>query len=414
MMKLKELIKDLDYSRLDHVTDCEIKGIACNSLGVHPGYLFVAIKGSKVDGHQFINQAIANGARALILQKDLPLDGKIAKIIVPDSQRALGCVSASFFKHPADKLKVIGITGTNGKTTVSYLIEQILSCAGLQSGVIGTVNYRVGTQTKGTVNTTPSAEILQSLLQEIVLAKSKYAIIEVSSHSLAQQRVGAINFCQAIFTNLSREHLDYHKSLADYFACKASLFTGLAADACAIINIDDPFGKKLLKKVSSPVLTYGFEQTAQIQAKDLKLSNQGSRFQVITPRGKMTLNTTLVGRHNVYNILAAVSSGISENIDFQHIVSGIASLKVVPGRLQRIDCGQSFDVFIDYAHTEDALEKVLLALRQISKKRIILVFGCGGDRDKDKRPKMAQVAARLADFVIITSDNPRSEDPQQI
>ena len=406
----------MNCRRLENVSNCEIKGVSCNSRTIAPGYLFVAIKGERVDGHSFINQAIDKGAKAVIMEKGrgLPLKNKVAKILVQDSQASLACVSASFFGHPAKNLRVIGITGTNGKTTVSYLIEKILACAGQACGVIGTVNYRVGGRTYPAINTTPQADILQSLLQEIVLAKSKYAIIEVSSHALAQGRVEAIDFSSAIFTNLSREHLDYHGSLADYFSCKASLFEKLDAGDFAIINTDDAYGKRLVKKVRSRLLTFGIKHPARIRAKNLTLGMKGTRFTAVTPRGSIEVESPLIGRHNVYNILAAISAAFVENIDFPRIASGLKRLAAVCGRLERIDCGQEFLVFVDYAHTQDALEEILKALRQISKNRIILVFGCGGDRDKAKRAAMGKVAAKFADLAIITCDNPRTEEPGQI
>lgn len=412
-MKLKELIKDLDYRRLENINNFEVKGVSCNSDCIRPGYLFVAIKGEKNDGHNFAGQAVDRGAKAIIIQRDLPLK-KIAKILVRDSRTALASVSASFFGHPSRRLKIIGITGTNGKTTVSYLLEKILACAGYPCGVIGTVNYRIQNRFFTAVNTTPSADILQYFLQEIVLAKSRYAIIEVSSHALAQGRVEAIDFSSAIFTNLSKEHLDYHGSLNNYFHCKSILFKKLSTHSWAIINTDDPFGRRLAKRVKSRLLTYGIEHAARIRAKNLRLDIEGSKFTVVTPKGDIEITTSLIGRHNVYNILAAIATAFVENIDFFYIVQGIKCLTSIPGRLERIDCGQDFTVFVDYAHTADALDRILRTLKQVGKNRVILVFGCGGDRDKAKRPAMGRVATRLSDFVILTNDNPRSENPRQI
>ena len=413
-MKLREIIKDLNYKQLENFGNYEIKGISSDSNCIRPGYLFVAIKGKRVDGHSFLKPAINKGAVAAILQKDLPLKKKVTKILVPDSRVALSSASAAFFGYPAKRLKAIGITGTNGKTTISYLIEKILGCAGKKCGVIGTINYRVGDKQYSAVNTTPQADVLQSFLQEIVLAKSKYAIIEVSSHALAQRRVDCVDFSTAIFTNLSHEHLDYHGTLSNYFSSKASLFERLTPGAFAIINVDDVWGRKLLKVTKSKVLSYGIEHPAQIRAKDLKLGIERSRFIAVTPRGHIEIESPLIGRHNVYNILAAVACAFVEDIDFSHIVSGIKTLSCVSGRLERIDCGQNFLIFIDYAHSDDALRRVLESLRQISENKIILVFGCGGDRDKTKRPKMGKVATELSDFVIITCDNPRTENPKQI
>jgi UDP-N-acetylmuramoyl-L-alanyl-D-glutamate--2,6-diaminopimelate ligase len=413
-MKLKELIKNLQYQCLENMRNCEIKGISSDSRDIHPGYLFVALKGQKYDGHSFVNQVISKGAKAVIVQQDLQLKKRVTKILVRDSQLALINVCAALFGPFTEKLKVIGITGTNGKTTISYLIEKIFSCAGCSSGVIGTINYRVGNETFAAVNTTPQLDSLQSLLQKIVYAKSKYAIIEVSSHALAQRRIEGIRFCSAIFTNLTREHLDYHGSLTNYFSAKLKLFEGLDAHAWSIINIDDPWGRKLARKISSRQLSFGIECPAHIQAKDLKLGIKGSKFTVVTPRGNIGIESPLIGRHNVYNILAAISATFVENIDFSHIALGIKELSYVPGRLERIDCGQNFLIFVDYAHTEDALKNTLLALRRTSKGRIILIFGCGGERDRTKRPRMGKMATEFADFVFITSDNPRSENPNKI
>ncbi len=424
-MRLKELIKDLSCRDLKNIQDCEIKGISCNSDCIQPGYLFVAIKGERVDGHNFVNQALSKGARTLVLQQDLPLAGQVPRILVADSRAAFACISAAFFGHPAKNLRVIGITGTNGKTTVSYLLEKILHCAGYPCGVIGTVNYRIGAKRYRAVNTTPQADILQSFLQEIVLANSKYAIIEVSSHALAQHRAEKIDFCSAIFTNLSPEHRDYHGNLTNYFSCKSGLFAGLKPQSWAIINVDDSYGRKLAQSIKSRRLLFAIEHPAQIRAKNLRLGIDKINFTAVTPRGKMEIESSLIGKHNVYNVLAAISAAFVEGISPEYIVSGIKGCVGVPGRLERLECGQNFSVFIDYAHTGDALKKILNTLRETSgskagwfaphrRAKIILVFGCGGDRDKAKRPLMGKVATTLSDFVILTNDNPRSEDPEQI
>lgn len=447
-MKLKKLISILEYKRLEDISGCEIKGITCNSNLIQAGYLFVAIKGKKYDGHNFITQAIDRGAKAVIIQKDLPLSKGVTKILVSDPQAALACLCNVFYGSPAKKLKVIGITGTNGKTTVSYLLESILAGTGSLSAVMGTINYRIGnkvfagvgavedkwpkakveaTLQISQVNTTPQIDILQAFLQEAVFAQAKYAIIEISSHALDQRRVEGVDFSSAIFTNLTQEHLDYHCNLDNYFSCKSILFEKLAKHSWAIINVDNAWGRKLIKKVKSKLLTFGVGQSAQIRAENIKLGLKKSRFIVNTPGAKLEIETALLGRHNVYNILAAVSLAVIEDIDASDIASGVASCLAVPGRLERIDCGQDFLLFIDYAHTEDGLKNVLQSVRQMAKDRsdyffplerqrgrIILVFGCGGDRDKTKRPRMGKIATGLADSVILTTDNPRSEDPEQI
>ncbi|MFH1245509.1 MAG: UDP-N-acetylmuramoyl-L-alanyl-D-glutamate--2,6-diaminopimelate ligase [Candidatus Omnitrophota bacterium] len=417
-MRLQQLIKDLDYKRLENINDCELQGISCSSRCIEPGYLFVAIKGERLDGHNFVAQAINKGAKAVILEQDVPVRSDVAKILTGDSRIALAKVCAVFFGYPSQKLKVIGITGTNGKTTVSYLIEKILQCAGYPCGVIGTVNYRMNNKPykkfPDWLNTTPQADILQYFLSEIVQAKSKYAVIEVSSHALDQHRVDGVDFSLGIFTNLTREHLDYHENLENYFSCKARLFENLPQNVWAMINIDDIWGRKLVEKVQSRLLTYSIDSPAQIQARNLRLGSSLSRFTIVSPRGDIEIETPLIGRHNVYNILAAAGAAYVENIDFNLIRLGVQACANVPGRLESVNCGQKFSVFVDYAHTEDALKKVLTSLRQISRNRVILVFGCGGDRDKTKRPKMGRTAVELADYVFLTTDNPRSEDPREI
>jgi len=414
-MKLKKLLSQLKYVRLENANDSEIKGISCDSNTVGPGYLFVAIKGRSHDGHDFIKDAIEKGAKAVVTQKDLSIDSQVTKILVKDSQVALASCASSFFSNPQEKLKLIGITGTNGKTTVSYLIEKILASSGLNSGVVGTVNYRVANKYYPAPNTTPQSDTLQAFLQEIVLNQAKYAIIEVSSHALDQRRVQGLDFSYAVFTNLSPEHLDYHGNLEDYFSCKSSLFKGLSPGALAVINADDVYGKKLIGLTKSDVLTFGIDSPAEIQAKNLKLNAKESHFTVVAPEGELDIKSPLIGRHNVYNMLAAIAVAVAEKIDHTSISASLAEFNVVPGRLECVDCGQDFLVFVDYAHTEDALENALTALRKVSEKsRIIVVFGCGGDRDKLKRPVMGRVATEGADLAIISSDNPRSEEPEKI
>jgi UDP-N-acetylmuramoyl-L-alanyl-D-glutamate--2,6-diaminopimelate ligase len=414
-MRLKQLIKGLDYQQLeDFSDDVEVKGISCNSEDIAPGYLFVAISGQKVDGHNFIEQAIAKGARALIIQRDIPLKNKLAKIKVKDSRLALASVCAAFFHYPAKQLKVIGITGTNGKTTVSYIIEKILAEANFPAAVLGTINYRIGNKKYQALNTTPRADRLQAFLHQSACAKFKYAIMEVSSHALDQHRVEGVDFSTAIFTNLSHEHLDYHRNLEDYFSCKLRLFEGLDKDAWAIINLDQPYAERIAKRIRSKCLTYGIEQPAQCRAVDLRLEGEKSRFRAITPFGNLDIESPLVGRYNVYNILAAISAALVEGIDPADIREALKTVAAIPGRLEGVDCGQNFSVYIDYAHTADALKQVLSNLKELKKGRTILVFGCGGDRDKAKRSLMGETACCLSDFVFITSDNPRSEDPGEI
>ena len=414
MIRLKEIIKNINYRRLCDFADCDIHGVCADSRKVGSGYLFVALKGRHYDGHNFAEAALVSGAKALVLERDLALKEKVNRILVNDSRLALALIAANFFGHPAKKLKLTGITGTNGKTTTSYLIEKILQASNRPSAVAGTVNYRIGKMIQPAVNTTPQAERLQSFLQQAVELGSEYAIIEVSSHALDQGRIAGLDFAQAVFTNLSAEHLDYHGDIDSYFACKSRLFKGLNASSWAIINKDDPYGKRLIKLTPAKVLTYGLSEDAAVRAGDISLKPDGIKAAISTPAGTIEIESRLLGRHNVYNILAASAWAFAQGIALPAIAAGIKDCGCVCGRLERVDCGQDFFVFIDYAHTDDALRNILTALRQISKRKIILVFGCGGDRDRSKRSRMGRIASELADIVIITTDNPRSEDPGQI
>jgi len=411
-MKLNKLFPDLDKRVFSKIKNFEIKGIACNSKYVSRGYIFVAIKGTKEDGHKYINEAVSNGARVVFMKnkkESLILDNGVIFINVKDTRRKLSEISSRFYGEPSKKMKVIGITGTNGKTTTSLVIEKILKGAGFDTGLIGTINYKYKGKVLPATNTTPDSLKLQLLLSKMLKQRIDYCLMEVSSHSLDQDRVAYVNFSSAIFTNLTQDHLDYHLTLNKYFLAKQKLFKNLKDSAWAIVNRDDTFASRLLRETEARKLTYGLKSNADITAKKIKLHLDHSSFYVHTPKGNLKIKTELIGYHNVYNILAAVGLSIAEDIDLEVVEDSIKKLKVIPGRLESIDCGQSFKVFVDYAHTEDALRNVLSALRSLSRNRIIVVFGCGGERDKKKRPKMGRVASQLADFIILTSDNSRSE-----
>jgi UDP-N-acetylmuramoyl-L-alanyl-D-glutamate--2,6-diaminopimelate ligase len=362
----------------------------------------------------FITEALNRGANCIIADKDFQAPESIAKIIVKDAKDALAKIANNFYGNPSGELKVIGITGTNGKTTVSYLLEDILNRSGRTAGLIGTINYRSGGDILPAKNTTPGILELSGLLQKMVADRCRYAVIEVSSHSLDQRRTEAIDFSVACFTNLSQDHLDYHKSIEDYFLAKAKLFEKLLPGSTAVINKDDPYAKRLINKTQGCVLTYGINNSCDVRASRLSLTEEGTEFMLDAPGVKERVRTRLLGRHNVYNLLAAWAVALSCGIDAPLIKMATESFTKVPGRLETIDLGQDFKVFVDYAHTEDALKNVLNTLRELCKGRIIAVFGCGGDRDKDKRPKMAKAASELADIVIATSDNPRGEEPEAI
>ena len=419
-MRLKKLIESLDKQSRIHseLYDFEVQGISCNSKLVKNNFIFVAIKGNKEDGHRFIQEAIERGAEAVIVQasvyQDIRTSGKISFIRVKDTRRALAKLVTKFYGNPSSKIKVIGITGTNGKTTVSYLIESILRKAGFNPAVIGTINYRFQDKVISSTNTTPGPIELQSMLAEMLEEGINYAIIEVSSHALHQDRTEGITFHSAIFTNLTQDHLDYHKTKANYFRAKSKLFRNLSQNSFAIINNDDAYGIKMKRLTKAKIITYGINCPADIQARDISFNIAQTEFILQTAKRRTNFQTRLIGRHNVYNILASVAFSLSEGLDLKVIKPAIEGFNFVPGRLERINGNGGFSVFVDYAHTEDALRNVIQTLRQLSQKRIIVVFGCGGERDKTKRPKMGYVVSELADYAIITSDNPRSEDPSAI
>ena len=418
-MKIRELINSLGKANVPcDFRDFEVKGISCNSKSVADNFIFVAIKGNRADGNSFIEEAIKKGAKAVITQSAIRhvtrSSGKAFFIKVKDTRKALAKLAAEFYGNPSKKINVVGVTGTNGKTTITYLIEALLKEAGKNPAVIGTINYRFKDKILFSQNTTPGPVELQSMLWEMLGQGVDYAIIEVSSHALDQDRTAGINFHSAIFTNLTQDHLDYHKTINSYFAAKAKLFKGLTNDSFAVINNDDAFANKLKRITNSSVISYGIENKSDVMAEKLKFDINRTEFKLLSPDKKINLRTNLIGKHNVYNILAAVSWAIREGISHSVIKSAIEKFSLVPGRLEKIDCGQDFSIFVDYAHTEDALKNIISALRYLAKKRIIVVFGCGGERDKTKRLKMGRVVAKLSDYAIITSDNPRSEDPIKI
>ncbi len=412
--KLKDILEGIEIKSVDGTINADIYGITTDSKAVKENFIFIAVKGGSYDGHDFIKEAIEKGAKAVIAQED-PGDIKNAtKIIVSDSRKALAEIAHKFFDKPAAKARVIGITGTNGKTTISYLAESVLKLAGFNTGVIGTVNYRYGSRQIPATNTTPGALQLVEILNGMVTKGVNSIVMEVSSHSLEQHRVWGIDFKTAVFTNITPEHLDYHKNMHEYKNAKAKLFERLSKQDTAVLNIDDEFGKELVSRVKSQVLTYGFTKDADIRPESVSFTSQGIELKAITPAGKLKLHSKLSGRFNLYNILATIGIGISEKIALDKIAAGIQAVEFVPGRLQEISCGQPFKVYVDYAHTDDALKNVLTVLRELTRGKIITLFGCGGNRDTFKRPRMGKVASELSDYVIITTDNPRSESPQDI
>jgi UDP-N-acetylmuramoyl-L-alanyl-D-glutamate--2,6-diaminopimelate ligase len=391
----------------------EIGSLTCDSRRVEPGSLFFAIQGEKADGHEFLRQALERGAAAVVSERPAPADLASRWIQVKAIRRALSEAARAFYGRPDSRLQLIGITGTNGKTTTAYLLESILRSCGVPAGLFGTIEYRLPGRKIAALNTTPESLDLWSYFAELVAAGGKAAVLEISSHALAQERVWGFPFAAAVFTNLTRDHLDYHKNFENYFAAKRRLFEGLgtAPPGLAVINLDDEWGRKLLKFSGSKQVTYGIGPNADVRVRQSALNLCGVRATLETPAGPLQIESPLVGKPNLSNILAAVAAGIGLGFAAEKIREGVAALAAVPGRFERIDCGQPFLVVVDYAHTDDALRNVLKTARELARNRVLVVFGCGGERDRTKRPLMGEAAASLSDLAFLTSDNPRGEDP---
>jgi len=391
-----------------------IAGISYDSRQVRPGHVFVALKGQHADGAAFVNQALERGAVAIVSQEAAPPGLQAAWLTVSDARLALALLAAAFSGHPSLEMRVIGITGTNGKTTTAHLVASIFDAAGIPCGLLGTVGYRIGDETRDATHTTPEAPEVQALLREMVDRGCGACAMEVSSHALSLRRVDGTTFAAGVFTNLTRDHLDFHSDMDAYFQAKRRLFEMLPRDAPCLINIDDPRGVALAEIAGRPV-TYAANRPADITPGPLSFSLKGLEFDVRTPRGTLHVRSSLVGRPNVYNILAAVSTATALGLSFREIETGIASLAGVPGRFQVVSGAKDdITVVVDYAHTDDAMRNLLETARPLANGRLITVFGCGGDRDRTKRPLMGAVAGRLSDLIVVTSDNPRSEDPARI
>lgn len=437
-MKLSQILSIIKPSEVFAFKDVEILGLSEDSRTVEKRFLFFARKGSKVSGWDYVSEAVQKGVSAVIteeptLRNDLP----VPLIRVSSIQENQPKIADLFYGHPSGDLTIVGITGTNGKTTFTYLLESIAREMGWRVGVIGTVNYRIpkkdseGTEILDAPNTTPNALELQKLLSIFRERGTDLVIVEVSSHALALGRTSFIEFDGAVFTNLTQDHLDFHKTMDDYFDAKSILFKTMSkekkvrqptfvskvlCDKFSIINVDDLYGRKMIQTSSVPVVGYGIhpENLADFVAKEILLNSAGSCFYLSSPEGDIQVKTKLIGQYNVYNSLASVAAAVKLGIPLSVIVRGLEKVNTVPGRLEPVDCGQNFTVLVDYAHTEDALKNVLNSIRQFAKKKVLTLFGCGGDRDRSKRPLMGATAATLSDWVIVTSDNPRSEDPQKI
>jgi UDP-N-acetylmuramoyl-L-alanyl-D-glutamate--2,6-diaminopimelate ligase len=394
-----------------------VKGITDDSRTISAGSLFVAVKGERVDGHQFIPAAVSGGAGGVVAQYPIET-GAVPFVHVEDSRRALGFLGSRFHGDPSSRLRMVGVTGTNGKTTTTYVCKAFLEAVGTRVGVIGTVAYQIGETLIPAAHTTPGALELQELLAEMVTHGCTTAIMEVSSHALAQDRTSGCEYDVAVFSNLTQDHLDFHGTMEAYFQAKLRLFTGLTGghkgNKRAIINVDDSYGLRIVERSPVPVWTYGIKAKADLRAEDVRLSLQGTVFTAVTPLGNLRIESHLVGEHNVYNLLAAIGVALHEGATLDQIRQAVNQVTNVPGRFERVMAGQPFTVVVDYAHTEDALNRLLTAAAAVKTGRIITVFGCGGDRDRGKRPKMGEAAVRSSDVVILTSDNPRTEDPSAI
>ncbi|MGI5998118.1 MAG: UDP-N-acetylmuramoyl-L-alanyl-D-glutamate--2,6-diaminopimelate ligase [Lutispora sp.] len=413
-MKLSELMENINILRYHGDLDREIEGITYDSRQVSKNYLFICIKGSHSDGHSYIDQAIEKGAVAILVDKDIEKDG-VTIIQVENSRVAMPMIGANFYGNPSDKLKLIGVTGTNGKTTTTYLIKSILQQAEKKAGLIGTISIDIGNIKIESTRTTPESVDLQRIFHDMIANDAEYGVMEVSSHSLEFGRVDQCIFQIGVFTNLTQDHLDFHKNFENYRKAKEKLF--YKTKKANIINNDDEHGRIIcgyIRDLDVPIITYGIDNKADIMAEDIKIDDRGIEFKLVTPDYETVIRSSIPGKFSVYNCLAAASVAYVEGIDKETISKGIENLKFVPGRSEVLSLDKPYRIIIDYAHAPDGLENILNAIRHYAKGRIITVFGCGGDRDKAKRPIMGKIAGKLSDYVIVTSDNPRTEDPYEI
>jgi UDP-N-acetylmuramoyl-L-alanyl-D-glutamate--2,6-diaminopimelate ligase len=417
-MKLSGVLEGVEASLSATAGDVDIRQVACDSRRVQPRCLFFALHGAKADGNAFIRDAVSRGAIAVVSEDAAPtaMPSSVVWIRVREARKALAVAAANFFGHPAQALQLVAVTGTNGKTTTTSLIDSMIKASGAKTALFGTIAYHTPVREYPAPNTTPESVDLQGFLAEIREASGSYAVLEASSHSLMMDRLWGCHFAAAVFTNLTREHMDYHKTFDEYFTAKRRLFEGTGAGApdVAVVNSDDEYGKRL-GGLTKNTVTYGLQSGAQVTTKKFQLTFSGLAFTAHTPDGRVEVSSPLVGRINVYNILAAIGAAQALGLSIEAIEAGIQNLQSVSGRFQRIDLGQPFNVIVDYAHTDDALENLIRTARELnSKGRIITLFGCGGEKDRTKRPVMGEVTGRLSDLTILSSDNPRSEDPLKI
>ncbi|WP_046226859.1 UDP-N-acetylmuramoyl-L-alanyl-D-glutamate--2,6-diaminopimelate ligase [Paenibacillus dauci] len=419
-MLLSEAASLLITSRIEGTADVSITGMEIDSRKVKAGDLFICLPGFTVDGHDFAEQAITQGAAALVVERILPLD--IPQLVVSSCRHAMAVLGDAFYEYPSRKLNMIGITGTNGKTTTSYLIERIMNDHRINTGLIGTIEMRYNGKAVPMPRTTPEAMELQRLLHEMVQNDVQCCVMEVSSHALEQGRVKGTDYRTAIFTNISQDHLDYHETMEQYVAAKGLFFARLgnsydtdpAERKYAVLNADDPAVDYFRGITAADVITYGVDQPADVQASNIRITARGTTFHLQTFRGNTDMTLQMVGKFNVYNALAAITAALIENVPLEQIRESLGQMPGVDGRVEAVDAGQPFAVIVDYAHTPDGLENVLRTISEFAEGRILTVFGCGGDRDRTKRPLMGQVAAKYSDYTLVTSDNPRTEEPVSI
>lgn len=419
-MTLAEATSHLLTASIQGDPSTVVTGIAVDSRKVAAGDLFFCISGTADDGHRYAPQAVAVGAAALVVER--VLDIEIPQIVVKDARYTLAVLANAYYEHPSEQMRLIGVTGTNGKTTTTFLIEKILADAGLSTGVIGTIEMRYAGETHPMSGTTPSAYELQRSLRDMVNKDVKACAIEVSSHALHQGRVQGCHFRTAIFTNLTQDHLDYHGTMEAYREAKGLFFSRLGNTfsekeqerSYAVLNADDEASRYFRSITSAETIMYGMHEDADVRASDIRITAKGTSFHVDTFRGSQRVELKMVGKFNVYNALAAICAGLIEGIELADIVASLESVPGVAGRVEAVDAGQPFSVIVDYAHTPDGLENVLATVKEFAEGHIYCVFGCGGDRDRKKRPIMGQIAAKYADYLLVTSDNPRTEDPELI
>lgn len=413
-MSLAELIEELRGCVIDGNPSVEITGITHSSREVTSGTLFVAIKGFKADGHDYVSDAIERGAVAVVVERDVEAPLDVCKVRVPDSREALSHISSAFYGNPSKKLEIIGITGTNGKTTTCYLLRSIYEAAGIRCGMLTTIEYWIGSTKKRGQLTTPESLDMQRILGKMVEGGVKALAMEVSSHGLALRRVKDVEFAKGVFTNISRDHLDFHIDMENYISSKKSFFRGLRAGSIAVLNCDDPCWEEMASVTQARVVKYGFAGNADFRGRKIRATIDGTQITASWKKETAEIKSHLIGRHNAHNMLASAATAAYSGLDKEAIIAGIRNVRRIPGRLEPFRLRNGGRAFVDYAHTPDALKRVLESLREVTQGNLICVFGCGGDRDRGKRPIMGEVSTNLADFTIVTSDNPRSEDPKTI